>query len=217
MQIKSYKQIYLLLAFTVATIVAYFWFIKSPYFDDLQTWASAHFWLFISLLVLIKIAGIVWPPINGGLLTLGAIPVVGWLPAYLADLTGSTIGSSIAFFIARKWGLDFMRKIFDASTIARVQRVKIRPNREFEAVFVSRLLGGTLLELLSYGAGLIGIRFKNYLPASILSHIVIGVPLYYFANGIISGRNVLINFVLVFILMMLFFFARKRYVDLGVF
>src|SRR6185503_2202024 len=115
MQIKSYKQIYLLLAFTVATIVAYFWFIKSPYFDDLQTWASAHFWLFISLLVLIKIAGIVWPPINGGLLTLGAIPVVGWLPAYLADLTGSTIGSSIAFFIARKWGLDFMRKIFDAS------------------------------------------------------------------------------------------------------
>jgi len=214
MQLKSYKHIVILFSFTLATVAAYLLFLRSPYFDQFSNWAQHNFVLFFVILVVIKIAGIVWPPINGGLLTLGSIPVIGWWQAYLADSVGSIIGSTYAYYIAKRWGLSFMRKIFDEETITQVQKVKIKQGKEFEAVFLARLFGGSIVEVVCYGAGLLNVRFSRYLPASILSHAVIGVPFYLFAGDIIAGRNFIINGTFAVILVLLFMFARHRYVEI---
>jgi uncharacterized membrane protein YdjX (TVP38/TMEM64 family) len=214
MQLKSYKQIIILFSFTVVTLVAYLFFVRSSYFDSFSGWAQHNFILFFIILVVIKIIGIVWPPINGGLLTLGSIPVIGWLPAYLADLIGSTIGSTIAYYIAKRFGLLFMKNIFDEETITQVQKIKVKPIKEFEAIFLSRMFGGSIVEVICYGAGLLNVRFSRYLPASILSHAVVGVPFYFFAGDIIAGRNFIINGTFAVILIVLFMFARHRYIDI---
>ncbi len=215
MQLKSYKHIIVLLSFTFVTLAAYLLFLRSPYFDQFSSWAQNNFILFFVILVVIKVAGIVWPPINGGLLTLGSIPVIGWWQAYLADLIGSTIGSTIAYYIAKRWGLSFMRKIFDEETIAHVQKIKIKPKKEFEAIFLSRIFGGSIVEIVCYGAGLLNVRFSRYLPASIISHAVVGIPFYFFAGDLIAGRNFLINGTFAVILVLLFMFARHRYIDIA--
>jgi uncharacterized membrane protein YdjX (TVP38/TMEM64 family) len=121
MHLKNYKQIFLVIGFSLATMVGYIFFLQSAYFDEFSVWAQARFILFFCMLVAIKIIGIVWPPISGGLLTLGSIPVIGWWQAYLADLIGSMIGSSMAYYIAKRWGISFMSKIFDRETILQVQ------------------------------------------------------------------------------------------------
>lgn len=215
MKLRSYRQIIILILFTVVTLAGYLWFLHSPYFESFSDWARSNFLLFFSTLVLIKIIGIVWPPISGGLLTLGSIPVIGWFPAYFADFLGSMIGSSIAYFIAKRWGLSFMSKIFDPETIHKVQQVKIRPGRELEMVFLARVFGGTIVEVICYGAGLLRVRFSRYFVASVLSHMAVGIPAYYFAGDIIAGRNILINLIFALILIGLFMFARHRYVELS--
>ncbi|MBI5358232.1 hypothetical protein HZB69_01210 [Candidatus Amesbacteria bacterium] len=93
---------------------------------------------------ILKVLGIVWPPLPGGILTLDAIPFIGWFPAYLVDFFGSTVGSSVAFLIGRKYGYPFLQKLFDESTIDKIKHLKIKPHREIEAVTALRIFIGSL-------------------------------------------------------------------------
>lgn len=213
MEIKAHKHLAVIGLFTVTTIVLYFWFIRSPYFVTFEAWSRHNLFIFYSVLLAAKITGIVWPPINGGLLTLGSIPIIGWWQAYVVDLIGSTIGSSLAYLIARQWGVTFIHKIFDRDTVQKILSVKIKAGREFEAVFLFRLLGGSLVEAISYGAGLLNVRFSKFLWGSLLSHALVGLPLYYFAEGLVSGRNVFINLVFISALAVVFLLAKKRYFE----
>ena len=111
MKLKTHKHVIVLIAAFAATVILYVWFLHSRYFDGFKFWSQNNIWLYIPLLAFMKIIGIVWPPIPGGVFTLGSIPVLGWLSAYLTDLAGSIVGSSIAFFLAKKYGQNFMKRI----------------------------------------------------------------------------------------------------------
>lgn len=75
---------------TVASIFVYYLFSKSIYFQIFFSWSRQNIGLFVIVLFLLKILGIVWPPLPGGVFTLAAIPFIGWFPAYLVDFAGST-------------------------------------------------------------------------------------------------------------------------------
>jgi uncharacterized membrane protein YdjX (TVP38/TMEM64 family) len=122
MKIKDYKHIIIFTVGLLVTIVAYLWFIKSPYFEIFKIWAEKNFVLYVFILVTLKTIGLIWPPLPGGLLTAGSIPVLGWLPAYLSDLMGSIMGASAAYYIAQKWGYKFINKIFDEVTIEKIKK-----------------------------------------------------------------------------------------------
>ena len=72
-QIKRYHHIIWLILGFVITAGAYYWFIKSIYFVDFLAWTEQHTILYFSVLVLIKIIAIVWPPLPGGIFTISAI------------------------------------------------------------------------------------------------------------------------------------------------
>src|SRR3989338_7929554 len=145
MIIKNYRHIIYLGAGFVLTLAAYLWLINSSYLPPLKIWLELHGPLFILSLFTLKVAGIVWPPLPGGLLTLGAVAVVPWWQAYLVDFAGSVVGTSIAYFLARRWGIAFVAKIFDEELVEKIRRVKIRPGREIESIFIFRLFGVTVV------------------------------------------------------------------------
>ena len=213
MKIKDYKHIIIFTVGLLVTIVAYLWFIKSPYFEIFKIWAEKNFVLYVFILVTLKTIGLIWPPLPGGLLTAGSIPVLGWLPAYLSDLMGSIMGASAAYYIAQKWGYKFINKIFDEVTIEKIKKFKIKKHREIEAVFFSRIFGGTIVEAICYAAGLLNINFKNYLTGTIASHVAIGLPFYFFTNNLFEGKNFIISFLIAIAFIPWLLIARKRYLE----
>ena len=203
----------LMLAGVVVTVVACLAFIGSSYFAIFQAWSQVNSVLFFVVLVAVKILGIVWPPIPGGLLTIGAIPFLGWFGAYTADLIGSAGGSIIAYLLGRKYGYPFLRKILDDSIVEKIKQVKIKKNREFEGIFFLRLAGGSVIEVIVYAAGLMKVNFKYFLTATVLSHLLVGIPTFYFANEILSGGSVAVTVVSLILLVMIFAKFRNRYFE----
>ena len=212
-KIKNYKHIIFVAIGMAATILAYWWFIKTPYFEVFKSWSRQNFILYFLVLVTIKVVGLIWPPLPGGVFTIGSIPVLGWLPAYSADFLGSLLGASAAYFIARKWGYQFIKKIFDEITIDKIKKIKIKKHREVEAIFFLRIFGGTIVEAVCYAAGLLNIGYPSFLIGTIASHAALGIPVYYFTNNLFEGKNFLINLAIVAIFVPWAFIARKRYLE----
>jgi len=142
---------------------------------------------------------------------LGSIPIIDWAPAYIADFTGSMIGLFIVFYLGKKYGFTFLEKIFDKNLIAKLKNIKIKKHKEIESVFMLRLFGGTVVEIAYYGTSLLKIKFSNFLLSSVPSHFVYGIPTFYFANNIISGRNTMINIVFIIIATTLVLKFKTRY------
>lgn len=211
---KKYKNLILLGFCYVFTVVVYFLFLKSSYFHIFESWVQRNFFLYFVTIVIIKILAIIWPPIPGGIFTLGSIPVLGWQYAYLADLVGNLTGSSIAYFLGKRYGENILQKFFDESTIAKIQRIKIKKHREIEAVFVLKaFMGSVVVEALSYGAGLLGIKFKNFFAGSILSHFVIALPFFYLVNNVVKGEYVYITIILFLAGAIILWEWRGRYLE----
>jgi uncharacterized membrane protein YdjX (TVP38/TMEM64 family) len=212
--IKKYKNTFILiLVFLIAT-GAYFLFIQTPYFKTVEIWARANIFFYVSFLVVMKIVGIIIPPIPGGLFTLASIPIIGWQYAFVGDFVGSTIGSSIAFFIGKKYGYSLINSLFDAKTVEKFKKIKIKKNKEIEAIFMLRvLMGSTIAEIVCYGAGIIGVTFKNFFIGSILYGLILGLPLYFLAQNLFDSKNALFSLIL-FALSILFIWKFKgRYFE----
>lgn len=213
--IKSYKHLisFALAAFIVTIILI--WFYNSTYFADFKDWSQQNTIFYFLTLAFLKVVGIVWPPLPGGILTVGSIPIVGWEVAYLADFVGGTIGSALAFYISRKYGKKFLIKIFDEQSIEKLTNLKIKEKRQLEMLFITLALGYNIIEGIAYGSGLIKkIKFRNFLIARITSHVFLGIPTYYFAEKIISGESLIVSVVLILLLFPIMWSLRYRYIDL---
>ena len=55
------------------------------------------------------------------------------------------------------------------------------------------------------------IGYKNFMIGTVLSHILMVVPAYYFFGNIFAGKNIIISFVFLGILILLFTKFKKRY------
>lgn len=214
MKIKSKKFLGLAVLVTAGTIILYYLFSKSIYFEILFSWSKQNPALFICVLFLLKILGIVWPPLPGGVFTLAAIPFIGWLPAYLVDFGGSLAGSSIAFFVGRKYGYPLLEKLFDQNTINKIRHLKIKPHREIEAITTLRIFTGSLfLEAICYGAGLLNVRFSSFFIGSIISHIIVGIPSFYLIGGLFNLNNLIFGILGFVIIIPLFVKLKSRFLE----
>ena len=209
------KSLYLwiLIGTWAATILLYFWFIKSPYFEFFNAWTRQNLLLFYATLLTVKVLAIVWPPLPGGLFTLGSIPFIGWINAYLIDVLGSLIGASIAYVLGRKYGYPFLEKIFDKELVDKVRNTKIRPDRELESMFLGRIMGGgNIMELVSYGAGVLRVRYHNFIIASFLANLIF-IPIYYLGGNLFSTNSMLIGVAFSAVTLFIFWKLKGRYVE----
>ena len=214
MKIKSKKYLMILILVTVVTLLMYYLFTKSIYFEIFFTWSRQNIVMFTVVLFLLKIFGIVWPPLPGGIFTLAAIPFIGWLPAYLVDFTGSLVGSSIAFLVGKKYGYPFLEKLFDQETIAKIRNIKIKPNREIETITALRIFTGSLfLEAICYGAGLLNVRFTSFFIGSIISHLIVGIPSFYLVGGLFNVSNLIFGILGFVIIIPIFVKLKGRFLE----
>ena len=212
MNIVKNKNLILLALFAAVSFAAYIWLTRQPVFEEIIGWAQQNFWLYIGILILIKIIAIVWPPLPGGLLTLGSIPVIGWFPAFLAEVVGGLGGASVAYYLGKKYGYPFLRKVLDKEIIAKIQRVKMTGKRELEGIFFLRLFTGLVAEAVSYGSGVIGVKYRNFFLATLAAEVVF-MPAFYFFDEILSGRNIVIYVPAALILAVIFWKVKGRYFE----
>ena len=212
--IKQYKTLIILIFGIILVLIPYLLFLQTPQYEEFKMWSQQNVILLCFILIAIKITGIIFPPIPGGLIILGMVPIIGWFGAYLLDLTGTLIGSSVAFFLGKKYGNKLLIKLFDKIMVERIYDIKIKKNREIESVFVLRFLfGSTLTEIICYAAGILKISYKNFVIGSIASHFFISLPAYYFANNLILGKNLWINGIIVLIAFPILWKVRGRYLE----
>ena len=146
-------------------------------------------------------------------MTLASIPILGWPLAYAVDYVGSMVGGSLAYGIGRQYGLVFITKLFGHGSADKISRMKINRAREFEGIFIMRLLGSSLSDFICYGAGLLQVRYSNFIGASLLSHPIIGLPTFYFSGLAFSGENSWIGIVLLVTSLTLMYKVRGRYFE----
>ncbi len=212
-QLRYGSQFALLLAVFVFSLAAYSYFVGTPYFDVFERWAEQNYWNLVIFLLLLKIIGIIWPPLPGVIPLIGAIPVIGWLPAFLIDTVGYIIGSVIAYFLANRYGMQVISKLFGQAGVIEVSKFKIKPERELEAIVLMKIFGGGIGEFISYAAGLTKIKLKNFIFGSIIASVVVGIPLFYYFNFALSHNNLLFSLVPLGVGILLFYIMRRRYFD----
>ena len=210
--IKISKHTVLIVLAAVATVIFYFWFVKQPFFGAFVAWSGRWLWLYVIVLVFFKALAIVWPPIPGGLLTLGSVAVIGWKWAFFGQVLGGLLGGSIAYFLGRKYGYWLLSKFFDETIIEKIKNVKIYKHREFEAIFFLRIFTTAISEAISYGSGLVGIHFRTFFVAT-LCGFVIELPIFYLASTILHGGNWFITGPLVLVAGFLFYKLQGRYFE----
>lgn len=162
------------------------------------------------MLVIFKIIGIVWPPIPGGILTVASIPIIGWHFAFLADLTGTLIGGTAAYFLGKKYGRKILEALFDENLIKHIDRIKIHEGKEVEGLVILRVFIHSISEIVSYGAGLLGIEYKKFILSTFLAMLVF-VPFFYFFEQILEGRNIILNMILTLSSGAVFVYYKDRY------
>lgn len=206
---------YILLALGIAALVImYIWLLHTPYFKELLNWSRQNLVTAVLVLVIIKILGIVIPPIPGGLITLGSIPFIGWQWAFFADIVGGLIGSTIAFYIGKHYGKPLLLKLFGEAAVKNIYKVKIKKHREIESVFMFKLFfGAAIADIISYSAGILGIQFKNFFISSAVHYVLIGIPAYFLVSGFFSTENIIINIIIVIIAIPLFIKFKNRYIE----
>ncbi len=196
------------------TLILFNWFSKSPYFLNLDSWIKTNMILYVVSLFVVKVIGILWPPISGGIFTLASIPFLGWELAFIIDMAGSTLGGTIAYHLGKQYGFPFLDKILDTNIVEKIKKIKIKTGKEMEAVFVYRLLfGSVIIEAIYYGAGVLRINFSKFLMGVTLSHLFIGIPIFILASTLFSGANIILTISLAIIALIFILKTKGRYFE----
>lgn len=146
-------------------------------------------WYLLALLSL-KSLSIVYPPLPGMVFTVTSIPLIGWQLAYLIDILGSALGTTIAFFLGQKYGYTILKKVIGKEIANKVVSTKLKQNNQVEAAFFLRFAaGGILSDGLAWGASLIGFKYASFIVGYIASHLMTTLPIFYFIATSISFNS----------------------------
>ena len=207
---KNNTSIFWIIFLFIVVAYAYAWFSKQPSFIQFIEFSQQNLRAYFIILVLMKITAIVIPPLPGRVFTVASIHVIGWWGAYLADLIGGVIGDITTFLLGRKYGYALLDKLFDKPTVAKAKKIKIQKNKELEAMIVLNTLYGTVSEVISYSAGLLGVRLRTFAFAS-LTVGIINIPIFYLAEVVLKGQSLLLAATIIALTFVFFYKLKGRY------
>lgn len=121
--------------------------------------------------LLLQAVQVVFPVIPGGASCLAGVLAFGPVWGFIYNYVGLTIGSIIAFFLARKFGLPLLRKLF-ADTVVDKYLGYIQ-TKKFEWIFfLGILIPGAPDDILCYIAGISKMTLQRF-----IIYVLIGKPL----------------------------------------
>jgi uncharacterized membrane protein YdjX (TVP38/TMEM64 family) len=141
-----------------------------------------HWWGPVAFIVIYGIGCVFAIP--GSLLTLigGAIFGVMWGTVY--NIFASNLGATLAFFMARYFGRDFIASFMKGRIESFDEKVA---SHGFRFIFTLRLIPLIPFNALNFGAGLSRIAYRDYVLGSVLGMLP-GTFIYtYFADALLKG------------------------------
>jgi uncharacterized membrane protein YdjX (TVP38/TMEM64 family) len=91
--------------------------------------------------------------------------VFGYVWGSIISWIGAMIGATVSFYLAKKWGFQYIEKKFKGKRLTRVLE-KINGPYAFLFIFLSRILPVVSFDLISFLAGFSGIGLRTFLIAT---------------------------------------------------
>ena len=134
---------------------------------DIQTYVSS-FGKLAPLVYIIMFALVPLTLFPDSVLAIGGGLIFGLAKGYIYTLVGALIGASLSFYISRKLGRNFVKKL----TKEKLDGIESMINSKgFFVVLMLRLIPLFPFDIISYGAGLTSIKYKDFLFATIVGTI----------------------------------------------
>lgn len=115
-----------------------------------------------------RILSIIIPPLPGGLVSIALIPVFGWWRSFVYAAIAILIGTSLSFFLARRYREPFVKKFVPLKQLHEWQG-KISERKQFWSFVAIRFTTGSIMDYISYIAGLSKISFRNFFLGTAVS------------------------------------------------
>ncbi|MFH1500634.1 MAG: TVP38/TMEM64 family protein [archaeon] len=158
--------------------------------QDISSYGKAAAIIFVLLIVL----EVIFAPIPPLILYLAGGVMFGALLGGILALIGNVMGASIAFYIARRYGREFVEK--QTPKKVRIKFDKFSAKYGTVAIFLLRVNPLTTTDLFSYLAGLSKMRYPEFILATAL-----GLTPYIFIQSylgdIFTGSSLLFNIFLI--------------------
>lgn len=169
----------------------YFVFKDSP--EKLIFTIENHTLLGPLLLILLRIIGIIFPAIPAGVVSFAAVPIFGWFKTYLYTVLGILIGTSISFFLSRKFREPLVERFVSLKRIHKIED-KLTERQEFLAILGLRIFTVPIMDFSSYAAGLTKISFRKFFLATLIASLP-DIAIFYFGEQLyrtVFGKSVII-------------------------
>ena len=169
----------------------YLVFKNSP--QQVITVIKTHPYLGALLLILWRIVGIIFPAIPAGVVSFAVVPIFGWLKTYIYTLTGIMIGTSISFFLARKFREPLVKRFVPIKRLHELED-RLTERQKFWAIVGIRLFTVPVMDFSSYAAGLTRISFPKFFLATLIASIP-DIAIFYFGEQLYKtffGRSIII-------------------------
>ena len=126
--------------------------------------------------VLLQIVQVILPVVPGGVSCIVGVMAFGPVMGFIYNYIGLVIGSCIAYFLANKYGLKLVEKLFKRETIDKYLKY-IQRNYFSKLFWIGIFLPGLPDDLLCYIAGISKMTFQKFLiillvgkPLSLLTY-----------------------------------------------
>ncbi len=169
-----------------------------------------HIFLGPLLLILWRIIGIIFPAIPAGVISFAAVPIFGWFHTYLYTVTGIMIGTSISFFLARKFREPLVKRFVPLKRIHEVEN-KLTKRQEFLAIIGIRIFTVPVMDFSSYVAGLSKISFPKFFLATLIASLP-DIAIFYFGEQFYKtffGRSLIVAVSVLFFIATGYFVIKR--------
>lgn len=159
---------------TIVAVVFVVYALKLGLFDDktilVNYIKSVGIWAPI-IFIILQIFQVIIPVIPGGISCLAGVLAFGPVLGFIYNFIGLMIGSCMAYYISKRYGVTLIRKIFKEETINKY--LGYINNNSFKKIFfVGIILPIFPDDLLCYIAGVSTINFKSFISINLVGKIV---------------------------------------------
>ncbi len=213
MKFDRKKQNIILGLFFIVSILLFLFALRGDAsFDIFKKAVQGNLFYGALIFIFLEITSIVIAPVSTVFLIPVAADIFGPILTALFSILGWTIGSIVAFGIARRFGRPVLEKIIDPKKLEKYRNY-ISSDAEFATVVFLRIL--LPIDIISYAVGFLTVmRFKKYVIATIIGVTPFSFIYSYGGEAILNGDYVSFSFIFlasaVFILMMLYIFNKMR-------
>ena len=169
-RITAVIKIIILIAIIVGIpVYLYFRYGDALFGDDfayrLESYLTLHRKSAAGILMALQVVQVIICFLPGQPIQFAASYMFGIFRGFLLSIAGAVIGVSISFFLAKFLGRDFVELLFDKDKVADYH-AKLNSGRGLLIVLLIYLIPGVPKDLVSYVAGISGMKFRPFLIVS---------------------------------------------------